>query len=182
MEHFPKPYCENQAAIKAFVLGCDPTAFDKNGKRLSFDYVFDLDNDLRYFAGVLRNLEFLDIFLKDIFVQNLVIKYQEQETSKNKGWKVLALNVIPERKKEFDAIDNSKQVPVFLTSEVLYKVLLLPNEVEYKAFELYNLKAPVPISPDQNLLQRPLFPLYRYFRYKLDKHSTYANYVKTLLR
>lgn len=37
----PKPY-PNTAILKAFILGCDPTANDKQKGKKPFDYVFDL--------------------------------------------------------------------------------------------------------------------------------------------
>lgn len=52
----PKPFCKDSCKIEAFVLGCDPTAYDENGNRLEFEFVFDLGNDERYFAAVLANL------------------------------------------------------------------------------------------------------------------------------
>jgi hypothetical protein len=91
--------------IRSFVLGCDPTAFDKNKERLEFEYVFDLGKDKRYFKGVIDNLELIGLKVEDIYVQNLVTDYQEKETSKNKAWKQTALGYIASRKAEFDQLD-----------------------------------------------------------------------------
>lgn len=61
----PQPFSKPKDKIKAFVLGCDQTAFSQTekdkplGKRkhLEFDVVFDIGGDDRYFAGILTNLE-----------------------------------------------------------------------------------------------------------------------------
>lgn len=174
----PKAYCSNLKAIKAFVLGCDPTAFDNKGNQLEFQYVFDLGNDKRYFSSVLKNLELIGLTLDDIYVQNLVVEYQKEETSKNKDWNRIAKQSIPARKKEFDSIDRIGSIPVFLTSEILYKVLLVPGVKKYKAEEFYNMEAPLPIPTIHNLLNRPLLPLYRHYRYKLSEHKVYLKYLQ----
>ena len=176
----PKPFCFNPKKIKAFVLGCDPTAFDKKGNRMEFEYVFDLGNDKRYFAGILKNLELIGLPLNDIYVQNLVADYQKEETSKNKEWNKIAKESILERKREFDSFDISGSVPVFLTSELLYKVLLVPGVPKYKSIEFYGLDAPLPIPIIRNLLNRPLLPLYRHYRYKLSEHNAYLKYLQSL--
>lgn len=62
----PKPFCSNVDKVIAFVLGCDPTAFDKNGNRLEFEFVFDLGNDERYFKGVIENLRQVGLFKKNV--------------------------------------------------------------------------------------------------------------------
>jgi hypothetical protein len=102
------------------------------------------------------------------------------ESSKNKEWKTIATNSIPERKKEFDSIDRSSQIPVLLTSELLYKALILPETSKYKAKEFYGVEAPIPISANYNLLNRPLLPLYRHYLYKLSEHNSYLNYLQSL--
>jgi len=179
----PKPFCSNSNNnIKAFVLGCDPTAFDKQGNRLKFEYVFDLGNDERYFSGVLKNLELIGLTLDDIYVQNLVVEYQEEETSKNKNWKKVAEKSILERKKEFDSIDKSGDIPVFLTSELLYQVLINPGAPKYKAKEFYDMEAPLPIPSSRNLFCRPLFLLYRHYRYKLSEHNGYLKYLQSFYK
>jgi len=56
----PEPYSLGASTIKAFVLGCDPTAFTKTEKEkpfgerkhLEFKVVFDIGADKRYFAGI----------------------------------------------------------------------------------------------------------------------------------
>jgi len=176
----PKPFCTDTNKIKAFVLGCDPTAFDKNQNRLEFEFVFDLGNDERYFAGILANLEQVDLSVDDIYVQNLVSEYQDDETSKNEQWQQTARACISERKKEFDRLDPERRMPVFLTSEELYKVLLNPEEKKVKAVQLYNFPEFLPILAESNLLGRPLIPLYRHWNYNLKKWPEYSEQVKCL--
>ncbi|WP_321298920.1 hypothetical protein [Marinifilum fragile] len=176
----PKPFCPTQQNIKAFVLGCDPTAFDKNGNRLEFEYVFDLGNDERYFKGVIENLNQIGLSLDEVYVQNLITDYQEEETSKNKEWFQLAQSYIEDRKQEFNKLDPTGKLPVFLTSEVIYKALLKETEQSIKASELYHNAESVPIVANQNLLERPLIPLYRHWNYNLDKWPQYSRHLKSI--
>lgn len=180
----PKPYCKNIKQIKAFVLGCDPTAFDKFGNRLEFEYVFDLGNDQRYFAGVLRNLSQLGLGLEDVYVQNLVTRYLTEETSKNKSeWKTEALIAISERKLEFDKIDPTREIPVFLTAYMLYEALINHNMKLLKAKELYEKDNAVPILSTENKLNRPLIPFFRHPSYSLvKKHGFFVNRITNLLK
>ncbi|MEA3443892.1 MAG: hypothetical protein U9R19_04115 [Bacteroidota bacterium] len=177
----PKAFYKNTKNIKAFVLGCDPTAKDKNGKRLEFEYVFDLGNDKRYFAGILKNLELIGLSLDDIYVQNLITDYQSEETTLNMQWNRTALENTPDRKKEFDEIDPSGTIPVFLTSEILYKVLLKSNHPKHTAKDLYEKANMVPIPALANELGRYLIPLYRHFKYSLKEKEEYKNHVKSIL-
>lgn len=177
----PKPFCVNPQNIKAFVLGCDPTAFDKNGARLEFEYVFDLGNDERYFKGVIDNLNQIGLSLNEVYVQNLITDYLKEETSKNKEWFQLAKSYIENRKQEFNKQDPSGKLPILLTSEVLYKALLKETEQLVKASELYKSPERLPIAANQNLLERPLIPLYRHWNYNLDKWPNYSKHIKNLL-
>ncbi|RIJ45490.1 hypothetical protein D1614_22735 [Maribellus luteus] len=177
--NIPKPYCINRESIKALVLGCDPTAFDKHGNLRKFEYVFDLGNDKRYFNGILKNLQLVGVQINEIYVQNLVTEYQSKETSKNQEWNLLASKSIPARKNEFDRIDGTSDIPVFLTSEVIYKVLLKRDCLKIKARDFYEGNAPIPVSATDNYLGRPLFPLYRHPYYKLELHENYAKKVKS---
>jgi hypothetical protein len=176
----PKPFCLNPGGIKAFVLGCDPTAFDKNGELLEFEYVFDLGKDQRYFSSVLKNLNLIGLSLEDIYVQNLNTTYQDKETGKNKSWEAEANKHLAARKTEFDTIDQTGQIPVFLTAERLYSFLLKDGEKKWKASELYALKTEVPIPPAANKLGRPLIPLYRHYRYNLMKWPEYLKNAKVI--
>jgi hypothetical protein len=65
----PNHFCNIRENIKAFVLGCDPTAFNKDHKRLEFQKAFGLENKNNpYFAGILSNLELFGITLNNIYV------------------------------------------------------------------------------------------------------------------
>ncbi|HLO60125.1 MAG TPA: hypothetical protein VK179_15355 [Bacteroidales bacterium] len=170
----PKPYFNGINLLKAFVLGCDPTAFDKENRPLNFEYVFDLGNDQRYFSGILKNLECIGLSLQNIFVQNLVTDYLDKCSADNKQWKEITLKYIESRKKEFDTIDPTGKIPVLLTSELLYEVLLNDDQIKYSAKDLYLLHSKIPIPSEHNKLKRPLIPLYRHFRYNLNAHPEYA--------
>ena len=177
---YPKPHKKNKKNIKAFVLGCDPTAIYKNNIKLDFEYVFDIENDKRYFAGILSNLKLIGLFLEDVYVQNLITEYQDKETNENKNWNEIAKTYILHRRSEFDKIDPERKIPVFLTSEVLYKVLLNDDQNKYKPKELYNNKSLIPVSAKDNQLKRPLIPLYRHYVYSLSRQNEYLNYLLTL--
>lgn len=175
----PKPFYISLKNVKAIVLGCDPTAFDKNNNPLKFDYVFDLGKDNNpYFAGILSNLEKIGLNMENIYVQNLITDYLDKETSKNKVWTKIAEDFILDRKKELDEVDPNGQIPVMLTSEILYKVLLNKNQPKYKAKQFYNLEVPVPIPAAINRLERPLIPLYRHPAYILNQHEGYMEHIK----
>jgi hypothetical protein len=194
----PKPYCKNPGKVKAFVLGCDPTAFSKEErlkpvelrKHLDFKTVFNLDfkpgfnlgRDKRYFAGVLSNLKEIDLSLENIYVQNLVSDYQKEESSKNRDWIRKAQGYIKGLIEEFDKIDPSRNTPVLLTSELLYKALLNDGIKKVPARDFYELKAEIPIPPDVNKLGRPLIPFYRHRAYALgDKHKAYSQQIIKIL-
>ncbi len=178
MKKIPKPFCVDRSNIRAFVIGCDPTAFDKDNNSLEFEYVFDINGDERYFSGILKNLSLIGLDREDIYVQNLITQYQSVETAGNKQWREQALPYVAERKQEFDELDPSIQIPVLLTSEVLYKVLLNNNEIRIPASELYGNPDLIPITSDCNILKRPLIPLYRHFKYNLSNWPEYKEKVK----
>jgi hypothetical protein len=173
----PKPHIPPKASIKAFVLGCDPTAFDKKRNRRVFNYVFDIEGDKWYFDGILKNLEAVGLCMDCIYVDNLVTGYQEEETAKNKNWGSIAAREIPLRKQEFDAIDPSgKLLPVFLTSQHLYKVLLNEGIQPKTPTAIY--KGAIPVKAEDNKLGRPLVALYRHYKYAVDKHPVYQEMIK----
>jgi hypothetical protein len=171
---------------RAFVLGCDPTAFytDAMGirKLIVLKTVFDLGgSDFRYFSAININLLEMDLnYETEIYVQNLIVDYQPAETTKNKNWNNEALKNIDLRKKEFDDVDPSGKVPVFLTSERLYKVLMNFGEPFLSAYELYQ-QEDVIIPAERNQLGRPLIALYRHPRYHSTKQKDYFNRVKNIL-
>jgi hypothetical protein len=173
----PQPKPHKPKNPRAFVLGCDPTAFDKKGNRLEFETVFNIGNDKRYFAGILTNLKALDLDLNDVYVQNLVTEYLEKETSKNKKeWKQIAMESIAARKEEFDRVDPGRQWPVFLTSWLLYEVLLNDDLPRKTPKELYEAAEIIPTS--QNKLCRPLIPLFRHHEYRYQKWPVFAEKVR----
>lgn len=177
----PKPHIPKN--LRAFVLGCDPTAFfDKEKKVLrEFRMVFGLDKDRRYFAGILSNLEALGLGLDDVYVQNLVTEYLGKETSNNKKeWRQKARESVGDRKKEFDLVDPSGKIPVFLTSYLLFEVLLNEGLKRKKAKELYDGIEIIPASSNQ--LNRPLVPLFRHYTYGYKYKLEYFNKVAELFK
>jgi hypothetical protein len=171
----PHPYCFDPAKIKAFVLGCDPTNFSDNGNPVELTYVFGIGQNHQYFSDILSNLQLLGLHLEDLYIQNLVTEYLEEETGKNKNWEAKAEIHLSGRKEEFDTIDPTGQIPAFLTAERLYHFLLKVGEKKWKASELYALKSEIPIPSDSNKLGRPLIPLYRHYRYNLLKMPEYLS-------
>lgn len=174
----PQPFCYNPSKIKAFVLGCDPTNFSDNGKPMKLTFVFGISQDHRYFSDILANLQLLGLHLEDLYIQNLLTEYLDEETGKNKNWEVKAERHVATRKTEFDTIDPTGQIPVFLTAERLYQFLLNDDEKKWKASELYALKTKIPVPPEVNKLGRPLIPLYRHKNYHLD---IWMNYHEVLI-
>lgn len=188
----PKPYCKNPDKVKAFVLGCDPTAFSKEErqkpvgqrKHIDFETVFNIDDDDgddRYFAGILSNLKEIDLSLDDVYVQNLVSDYQDEESSKNKDWIRNAQGYIPGLIEELARIDPSVKTPVLLTSELLYKALLNDGMKKVPARDFYEIKAEIPIPPGLNKLERPLIPFYRHRAYSLGNYKGYSSLIISFL-
>lgn len=175
----PHPYHNKANKTKAFVLGCDPTAF-KEGIRQDFEYVFGIKKDKRYFASINANLRSLSLDLECVYVQNLLTAYQDYVTSDHPNWKEEAQKYVKARKAEFDSIDNSGKLPVFLTSELLYKVLLNDGEIPMKPTELYNSETDFFIPANRNKLSRPLIPLYRHPAYSMKNKPEYAKRVTSI--
>jgi hypothetical protein len=93
--------------------------------------------------------------------------------------KTASVNIIP-RKEEFDAINPNHSIPVFLTSELLYKVLIKEDHQKYKAIDFYNNPELIPIPAIASKLGRPLIPLYRHYSYNLNKYPEYIQRLKEL--
>ncbi|HPR27005.1 MAG TPA: hypothetical protein PLG29_11625 [Lentimicrobium sp.] len=183
----PKPWIVPNPV--AFVLGCDPTAFKAEDKGkpkeerepVIFRTVFGLDNGLKYFGGINANLDALGLKYKTCtYIQNLVTDYQVEETSKNKEWDNTASGSIDARRTEFDTIDPTHKIPVLLTSERLYKVLMNAGEPLLPAQELYKQES-VMIPADKNKLGQPLIALYRHPKYNYSRQIDYFNRVKNAL-
>jgi len=200
----PKPF-KNTGVLRAFVLGCDPTAFSKKDmkdfkegtkkaeerKAKELKVVFDLRvnetgewiGDKRYFTGIKANLEALNLKMENIYVQNMVTEFQSYLTSeKPDEWVAEAVKYRDARKVEFDDIDPTNKVPVFLTSYLLYKVLIKPKNGEKlkTAAELYKSGVIAIIPAEDNYLGRPLVPLFRHTAYssKNEIRKEYFDRVK----
>jgi len=178
MSNSPNPFCFNRSNVKAFVLGCDPTNESNKRERVEIEFAFGIGKDARYFRQIMDNLNLVGLHLEDLYIQNLIIDYQGDETSNNKTWRNDAIHNVKVRIKEFSRIDPNRELPVFLTSKILYEVLLNDDEKRYTPKELYTLKTTVPIPADQNKLNRPLIPLYRHQRYNLLNWPEYLSKLK----
>ncbi|MCX6272125.1 MAG: hypothetical protein NTU44_13075 [Bacteroidetes bacterium] len=176
----PAPYFNRSNKIRAFVLGCDPTAFDKEGKPIEFMTVFGLDKDNRYFSAIEPNLNELGLSKHCVYIQNLIPDFLDFETSKNKNWEIVAKLHIQDRLLEFDHFDPDRRLPVFLTSEIIYKVLLNDGEIRKRAKELYKSEYEIIIPGNKNKLFRKLIPLYRHPAYSLKKQLRYKDLILKL--
>lgn len=162
---WPKAF-QGKRKTKAIVLGCDPTAFDRKGKPLKFEVVFGIGGrDKRYFNDIEKNLGFVGLHRDDIYVQNLCQNYFTEESTNNKVWLEAAQFWIRELKDELSIFPDP--LPVLLTSELLYKVLLCEGIKAESGGYIYEHPNEVPIHPESNQLGRPLIPLYRHPSYRL---------------
>lgn len=188
---YPKPYPNENPdtkKIKAIVLGCDPSNFSKKGgitKELETVFgISGIGKDGRYFSGILRNLKLLGLSLDDIYVQNLCRNYFSRETAKNSDWNAAAKHWAISLKKELDELKLPKSIPVFLTAKHLYEALLKENTKKYKPQDIYENPLLIPINHNDNILERPLIPLYRGGTgnaYGLDKWENYKNRIIEIL-
>jgi len=136
----PQHFCFNKSQVKAFVLGADPTNFSKDKKRVELHFAFGIGQNPNYFRVILQNLKDIGLHLEDLYIQNLLPEYQEAETGENKYFNTKASANTTTIASEFDNIDHSKKVPVFITAEAVYKVVLKDEAKPNRAIELYNLK------------------------------------------
>ena len=177
----PSPFCFNLKGIKAIVLGTDPSNFTDKGKTKILTKAFGIgDGDSGYFRNILNNLKQIGLGLEDIYVDNLIQNYLNLETSKNKNWIKIAKENIPDCLSILDRIDKKRKIPVLITAEVIYKVLLNDDVRPTTAEELYTGNFAIPIIPKENKLLRPIIPFYRHYEYSLDKHDSYRNKIKSL--
>lgn len=188
---FPKPFYHDLAKVKAIYLGCDSTNTKFKNR---FEYVFALPNGDGYgFRQFVRshraNLEQVGLSWETVYVQNLCQNYFTKETGANSDdWKKAAKNWIPILKKELSVFHPD--IPVLLTAEVLYRVLLKNGVTPKRASEFYRSRhaSEVMVTPEQNELGRPLIPFYRHRKYTLanaDSNSDlhrYARLVRMLVR
>lgn len=172
---FPKPYFVAIDQVKAIYLGCDPS--NNLGKR--FCHAFALPDGTQYgfgrfVSGHEENLKQIGLGWNDLYVQNLCQNYFREETSNNlRDWNRAARIWIPFLKDELESIRSD--VPVLLTSAYLYAALTSGKHSEPLAF--YECREPIPISANDNLLNRPLIPFYRNRR-KIDYHLANDRWAK----
>ncbi|MDD3877490.1 MAG: hypothetical protein PHT69_12795 [Bacteroidales bacterium] len=185
---YPKPYpeiIEIPEQIKAIVLGCDPSNFSNtDGTTKELETVFAItgkNKDGRYFSIVLRNLKQVGLALSDIYVQNLCRNYFTAVTKDNAVWQEAANRWVESLKKELDDLKIPLKVPVFLTSDELYKALLKDKKEFRSARTIYNNPQLIPVNEENNLLGRPLIPLYRHIDYRIEKWEDYKNRIKEIL-
>ena len=177
----PQPFCFNKSKVKAFILGADPTNFSDSGNRIELNYAFGIGQNPNYFRAILNNLNLLGIHLEDVFIQNLIPGYQEKVTGKNKSFFEKAKGSANAVATEFNKIDRTKRIPVFLTAEDVYKAVMKDKEELFSAESIYRLNAKIPIVASSNLLERPLIPLFRHSKYALSEWPDYTNHVRDLL-
>ncbi len=176
----PKSFCFNKSRIKAFVLGADPTNFSKDNKRVELTYAFGIGQNPNYFRVILDNISLLGIHLEDVYIQNLVPEYQEQETGKNKLFIEKAKKSAKLIAGEFSKVDSTRKIPVFLTAEDIYKAVITNKENIFSAESIYNLNVNIPIKASLNLLGRPLIPLFRHEKYGLSNWPDYVNRIEKI--
>ena len=162
----PGPFFYNAKRLNAIILGADPSNFSDKGKRTILTKAFGIgDGDARYFQGILANLKEIGLNLEDIYVDNLIQKYLNSETSKNIDWTRLAKQNITECLGRLDKIDERRRLPVFITAEAIFAVISSSNK---KAVYYYTNPDSIPVSPADNELRRPIIPLYRHLKYSLQ--------------
>jgi hypothetical protein len=167
-----KPFCFNKSQIKVFVLGADPTNFSDKGKPAELFYAFGIGQNPNYFRLILANLNQIGFHLEDVYIQNLCTQHLDAETSDIKDWANRVKKYIPGLKKEFDKIDKSRRLPVFLTAEVLYKALLNNGIIPKTAKDIYK-SDEIVIPAEKNKLGRPLIPFFRHPAYNYENQVNY---------
>lgn len=181
----PKPFCLTPKKFKVFVLGADPTNFSDHGQPKQLEYVFGiLSDEPRYFSGILNNLNLIGLHLEDVYVQNLVQEYQNEETSRNKKWESIAEKWIDRLKAEFDRVNPSGNKPVLVTAERIMKFLVNDGVKVPRAKDIYSDTAEtfIYVKPGENRLNRPLFAFYRHPAYALGKRVRYQKFLAEKLR
>jgi hypothetical protein len=173
----PKPFCLNKKKFKAFVLGADPTNFSDKGKPKQLEFVFGiLSDEPRYFSGILKNLNQLGLHLEDVYVQNVIPKYLNVETSKNDNWEKQAEKWLPNLINEFDEANPGRKNPVLVTAERIMKFLIHDGYRLPKAKDIYSEDTDelIYVKPGDNKLNRPLFAFYRHPSYGLIRRDRYC--------
>lgn len=174
----PKPFFTDLTKVKAILLGADPSNKSDKGKAVQLEYVFGINGkDKRYFAGIARNLKAINLSQDDIYAQNLIRDYLPEETGKNKNWEATAEKWVEPLKKELDAFDPERKIPVLVTAQSIMEFLY--NKSLPAAKDIYLSQASGIVKPGENKLGRTLLPFYRHFTYSLDKEE-YINYREML--
>ena len=172
-----KPFCLNPKQFKVFVLGADPSNKTINGKEAKqLEYAFGiLSDEPRYFEGILKNLNRIGLHLEDLYVQNLISEYLEEETSNMKDWETYADKWLPILKAEFKHVDKLKRKPVLVTAERIMKYLVKKNFTLPKAAEIYSEQAGELFVVDKadSKLERDLIAFYRHPEYQLKNQDKY---------
>jgi hypothetical protein len=179
----PSFFCYDFKRIKAFVLGADPTNFSDNNQRVELITVFGIGSgNPRYFNPILKNLNAIGLTIFDVYVQNIVQEYQQEESGKNKSWKNVAAWWLPKLKEEFDKIHPAGKIPVLVTAEMIFK--FLSDTPIPSANEIYSCKAPLKeiSKSENNKLARVILPFHRHPEYSLgNKKSDKWRIYKSIL-
>src|SRR5260221_665754 len=120
--NWPKSYCENSKNVRAIVLGCDPSNQHSHKLKYAFGITTKVPRLRGFFRAIESNLDEIGLSKKVVYVQNLCQNYFTRETEKNSLWNTAAEIWIPFLKNELAAFPDS--IPVLLTAEGLYKLLL----------------------------------------------------------
>lgn len=175
--NLPKPYYKDIKSVKAILLGCDPS----NMYCRSLPYAFAIESSHKIFnsliAALKRNLKEIELNLDVVYVQNLCQNYFVKETGKNLDLWYKSANEywIEYLKDELSVFNNN--IPMLLTSEYLYNVLINDSEIRYKPIDFYKCKADIPIPPEKNKLNRPIIPFYRHLKYNLKNWEEYKTQI-----
>lgn len=175
------PFCFNKNQVKAFVLGADPTNFSAGGNPAELLYAFGIGQDARYFSKILENLKRIGLHLEDLYIQNLLPEFQDKQTTENKNYEKAAGGNTYAIAAEFDRIDPSKNLKVFLTAEKVYKAVIKEGKIIKQYGTFYNLETDIPIPASDNLLGRPLIPFFRHEDYDLVHWPKYESFLRDLL-
>ena len=177
----PNPFCYNQRNIKAIVLGTDPRSNSYSDSADLQQNVFGIGSgDNKIFKNIYTNLNCIGLNLEEIYVQNVIPFFLVKNLSVNLLWNELAEAILPSLISELDSIDKKRQIPVLLSSEIIYTFLLKDFDDYLKPRELYNNCELLPIAKLKNKLGRKLYPIYQKKNYSLAKEENkkYAEFLK----
>lgn len=185
---WPEPYCEKTDKVRAIVLGTDPSYKLKGGVQFNkLQYVFEMDHYRTnkhnpFFDSILENLKLVGLDLSSVFVENVCRNYFTKVTYENDIWKEAAAIWVPHLAVELDRRFPDKNIPVLMTTEIIYHVLLNDANLIRSSRDLYKIESAVPIYDDQNKLGRPLIPFYRHYEHKLTRHTEYKDRIKKIFQ